>query len=315
MDTDLSKLWEIVEDRGALYAIVHSVSKSRTQLSNWTTRHVAVFLKIVEAINLREVIFSHLYWTRLDYKEKIYRRLWKDGGKSRTEWKAKFFPASQDRMASVLPKQGRHNCPGLSPGRKEVSLVTARWSGFRSNPPQSLWLRLPSLARAGLPARVLRMPWNAPHLSLLSDPRWSVHADEAANSMYVWSLHCSSRLLTPRSGLLLQRHIASPKRTEAFKDLDSKQSWCAVSSCPELSGAPKPPEAVGLIWPLWEPVSENTFSNSSCMQNTEPPLVTLAVHFICCILRWTEGEKRLKLIECIPCAGSFTYVISLNSQA
>ena len=26
------------------------------------------------------------------------------------------------------------------PGRKEVSLITARWSGFRSNPPQSLWL-------------------------------------------------------------------------------------------------------------------------------------------------------------------------------
>ena len=34
MDTDLSKLWEIVKDRGALYAIVHGVSKSRTQLSN-----------------------------------------------------------------------------------------------------------------------------------------------------------------------------------------------------------------------------------------------------------------------------------------
>ena len=48
---------------------------------------------------------------------------------------------------------------------------------------------------------------------------------------------------------------------------------------------------------------------------TEPPLVTLAVCFICCILRWTEGGKRLKLIECIPCAGSFTYVISLNSRA
>ena len=34
MDMDLSKLWEIVKDRGALYAIVHGVSKSRTQLSN-----------------------------------------------------------------------------------------------------------------------------------------------------------------------------------------------------------------------------------------------------------------------------------------
>ena len=37
MDMSLSKLWEIVEDRGAWYATVHGVTKSLIQLSNWTT--------------------------------------------------------------------------------------------------------------------------------------------------------------------------------------------------------------------------------------------------------------------------------------
>ena len=34
MDMNLSKLWEIVEDRGAWHAAVYEVEKSRTQLSD-----------------------------------------------------------------------------------------------------------------------------------------------------------------------------------------------------------------------------------------------------------------------------------------
>ena len=37
LDMNLSKLREIVEDRGAWPAAVHGVTKSWTQLSNWTT--------------------------------------------------------------------------------------------------------------------------------------------------------------------------------------------------------------------------------------------------------------------------------------
>ena len=34
MDMNLSKLWEIMEDRGAWHAAVHEIAKSQTQLSN-----------------------------------------------------------------------------------------------------------------------------------------------------------------------------------------------------------------------------------------------------------------------------------------
>ena len=37
MDMNLSKLWEMVKDREAWRAAGHGVTKSRTQLSNWTT--------------------------------------------------------------------------------------------------------------------------------------------------------------------------------------------------------------------------------------------------------------------------------------
>ena len=37
MDMNLSKFWEIMENRGAWQAAVHGISKSRTGLSDWTT--------------------------------------------------------------------------------------------------------------------------------------------------------------------------------------------------------------------------------------------------------------------------------------
>ena len=39
MDMNLSKLWEIVKDRGGWHAAVHGVAKSQIRLSDWTTEN------------------------------------------------------------------------------------------------------------------------------------------------------------------------------------------------------------------------------------------------------------------------------------
>ena len=38
MDMNVSKLWEMVKNRGAWHATAHGVIRSRTQFSNWTTK-------------------------------------------------------------------------------------------------------------------------------------------------------------------------------------------------------------------------------------------------------------------------------------
>ena len=44
MDVNLSKLWKIVEDRGAWHAVIHRVAKSQTQFSDWKTTIKALSL-------------------------------------------------------------------------------------------------------------------------------------------------------------------------------------------------------------------------------------------------------------------------------
>ena len=46
MDVSLSKLREVVKGKEALHAAVHGVSKSQTQVSNWTTNRVCYSCKV-----------------------------------------------------------------------------------------------------------------------------------------------------------------------------------------------------------------------------------------------------------------------------
>ena len=55
MVMDLSKIWEIVEDREAWHAAVHGVAKSQTWLSDWTTPTVTF-------ININFIYNDYMRW-------------------------------------------------------------------------------------------------------------------------------------------------------------------------------------------------------------------------------------------------------------
>ena len=54
MEMNLGKLWEMVRDKGAWYAAVHSVTKSQTQLGDWTITPPDA-LNILGAVSLKLV--------------------------------------------------------------------------------------------------------------------------------------------------------------------------------------------------------------------------------------------------------------------
>ena len=56
MDTNLSNLWEIVEDRGAWYAAVYGAAKSQVRLSNWTTT-ATQFTIVMESFYIFQLVF------------------------------------------------------------------------------------------------------------------------------------------------------------------------------------------------------------------------------------------------------------------
>ena len=61
MNVNLSKLWEMVKDRGAWRVAVHGVTESRTWISGWTTAIISSFQRTVAKTRVAPIHWSVCY--------------------------------------------------------------------------------------------------------------------------------------------------------------------------------------------------------------------------------------------------------------
>ena len=115
-DTNLNKVWEMAKDRGAWCAAVHGVTKSWTQLSNWTTKGRGIFREKVRS-EQHFVNHGRIVETQEDkmkefgMEERVGR--WVTDEQSGVRWQHRKEIDTKKLTPWEVTKDGRSDVPGL----------------------------------------------------------------------------------------------------------------------------------------------------------------------------------------------------------